>query len=352
MNNRKLHLSLLMLFIFAVQVVPAQVVLNAPAAVVNLVRSEMITVDELQKKMDTYIAARTQAGQSSENITEEYVLDIMINDLLVLQGAQRDGITLSDKELDTLVSKQKDSISQQLGTPLDDSQFAQILASYFNLTLEDYRAKIYENYIVDSYIGTSKKEIIDSAKAPSTSEIQAYYKKNAASFINPEFIEVNHIFISKVGRTEADAKVLADKISRNIRYGVKSFEEQVIEYSDDDNSKFVGGTLGWIAINDTTNKMILGDSFFDVAFSLEVGEISSVVKSNSGFHILQLQERRDPKILLLSDTLSPTNNMTVNQYITQTLYTQNQDVAYNAAISSLVSDLRKEAEITILLKKE
>ena len=349
MKLSKIHLVLLLMLIFAVHLLPAQVVLNQPAAVVNLIRSEMITVDELEGKLESYKAARIQAGSSTEGITEEYVLEIMINDLLVLQGAERDGVTLSDQDLDTLVNKQRASVSQQLGTNLNDAQFEQVLNSYFGLTLAEYRAKIYENYIVDAYISQAKSDILDSAKAPTKQEIESYYKKNAASFINPEYIKVSHIFISKAGRTDEQAKALTEKIGRNILYGVKSFDDQIIEYSDDENSKFIGGTLGWIAINDATKKAILGEQFFDVAFALEEGEISKVVKSNSGYHIVKLIERKAPKILQLGDTLSPSNSMTVNQYITQKLYTDNQDAAYKAAISSLVADLRDEAEITILL---
>jgi parvulin-like peptidyl-prolyl isomerase len=328
-----------------------EIVLQQPVAVVDLIESETITQQELDEKFEEYISQQSQAGRNTASITEMDVLNVMINDILIIQGAKQAGISISDQQLDTLVRQQKESVSSQVGSQLNDQQFEQILKQYYGMTLTEFRQKLKENYYVDAYVQAEKKDVLNSAKVPSASEIQTYFKKNAAKFINPEYVRISHIFINNDDRSNSEAKALAEKISRNIRYGVHSYDDQVMEYSDDEGSRFSGGVIGWLAIDDESRKQVLGESFFDAAFDLEVGEISRPVQSNAGYHILKILDKRPPKMLTLDDQLSPGTETTVRQYISQNLYQANQSAAYNDAISQLLSELRESAEITILLEQ-
>lgn len=349
---RIISVTLVLLAAAAPSVFAEQILLQKPVAVVNLTRSEMITESQLSEKVAEYRQQQIQAGKDGSAVTDMGILNVMINDLLVLQGAERDGITLNDQEVNSLVARQKESFAAQAGSPITDDQFAQIIQQYYGLTLEDFREKLYQNYIVDSYVRMKKGDVIDSAKAPTEQQIQEYYKKNAAKFINAEYVEISHIFISRAGKTDEDAKTLAEKIYRNIRYGVKTYDEQVLQYSDDENSKYIGGRIGWLAIDDAARKQVLGDEFFEAAFALQENEYSRAVRSNSGYHIIKLLDHREPALLTLDDTVTPGNRMTVRQYISQAMYQNNQSLAYNAAISALISDLREEASIEILLETE
>lgn len=351
MNRRILMIVTILILLVVANTVSAEVLLQEPVAVVNLIKSEMITKEQLDNKYDEYVAAQARNGKDTSAITQKDVLNIMINDLLIIQGAERDGISLSDAELDQLMKKQKDSFSAQVGSSLSDEQFEQILQYYYGYDLKEYREKVLENYLVDTYVRTKKGDIVNSAKAPSDEEILTYYKKNAASFINPEYVKLSHIFISNKNNPDDAAKALAEKIDRNIRYGVKTYDEEVLEYSEDEGSKYIGGNIGWLAIDDISKKNILGEDFFDTAFSTAEGEISRVVKSNAGYHIIKVLEHRDPKLLTLDDTVTPGSVMTVKQFISQSLYQVNKTKAYNAAIAALLKDLREDAEIIILLEE-
>lgn len=349
---RIISAGLILIAAAAPSVFAEQILLQKPVAVVNLTKPEMITESQLAAKVNEYRQLQVQAGKDADTVTESGILDVMINDLLVLQGAERDGITLNDQEVNSLVARQKESFAAQAGSPITDAQFSQIIQQYYGLTVDEFREKLYQNYLVDTYVKARKGDVIDSAKAPTEQQIQEYYKKNAAKFINAEYVEISHIFISRAGKTDEDARGLAEKIYRNIRYGVKTYDEQVLEYSDDENSKYIGGRIGWLAIDDAARKQILGDEFFEAAFSLEEDAYSRAVRSNSGYHIIKLLDHRDPALLTLDDTVTPGNRMTVRQYISQAMYQNNQATAYNAAISSLISDLRAEASIEILLGDE
>ena len=90
---------------------------NSAAATVNLIRNEVITNAELNAQMQSLGASEDQALA---------VLNIMINDEVFLQGAERDGVTVTDAQKDALYSQQKASYIQQSGGTVTDEQFDQM----------------------------------------------------------------------------------------------------------------------------------------------------------------------------------------------------------------------------------
>ncbi len=315
-----------------------------PVAAVNLIRSEMISKEALDAKK-----AELSAANGGQEIDEKDVLDIMINDALVLQGAERDGVLLKENELNTLVSEQKTSVESQLGRKLTDAEFNSVLNQAYNLTLAEFREKVEQNYIVNAYIRKVKSDVITNIPAPTEAEIQSFYRKNASSFINPEYVRLSHIYISKKDALNTNPETKANDIYRQLQFGSKTFDELVISSSQDESSKFIGGEIGWMAIDDSSTRQVFGDAFVDAVFELDNEEISKVLESNSGFHIVKVLEHIYPKMLTISDRINPDSKMTVRQYISQTLYVEKQQVVYKQAVSELVSELRAEAEIKILL---
>ena len=324
-------------------VITAQMMLQ-PVAVVNLIRPEMISQEAVDAKMQEL----KSASSNPQGITFETVLNIMINDVLVLQGAERDGVRLSDAELQALVENQKKSVSSQLGRTITNAELTSILKQLYNLDIDGLKEKMYQSYIVNTYVKKAKPVLVNSAVPPTETEIKDYYKKNAASFINPEYVHVSHIYIPKNDPSVPSPKATLEDARRKITFGTATFESLIIQYSKDEKTKFIGGDIGWIAIDDATKKALLGEKFFDAVFSLDAGDISQVIESNSGFHIIKVLEHTYPKILTLDDRLEPDTVMTVRQYIQQNLYVENQNKAYKNAVAELVKDLRSQAEITIL----
>jgi parvulin-like peptidyl-prolyl isomerase len=315
-----------------------------PVAAVNLLRSEMITREALDAKV-----AELQAANSGQEINESDVLDIMVNDILVLQGAEQAGIVLLEKDLATLVANQKSSVESQIGRGLSDTEFSSVILQAYGMTIEDLRTKIKQNYIVNTYIRQEKNDMVSNIPGPSEDEIVTFHKKNAASFINSEYINLSHIFISKSDPAVQNPKEKADSVYRQFEYGTKNYDALVLEFSQDESSKFLGGDIGWFAIDDAVSRQIFSDSFFDALFLLETGDISKVLESKTGYHIVKILDHTYPKLLSLGDPLSPDNAMTVRQYISQTLYVEKQQEVFSAAVSDLVKELRSNAEITILL---
>jgi parvulin-like peptidyl-prolyl isomerase len=336
-------ITLLFIILCTVSSVSAQMMLE-PVATVNLIRSQMISREQLDAKIEELSAA-----SGSQDLNEREVLEVMINDALVLQGAERDGIVLRDQELTALVAEQKKSVESQLGRSLSDADFASVLDQAYGLSMTDFRQKIKENYIVNSYIRQAKSDMISDVPAPSSAEITAFYRKNASSFINSELVKISHIFISKNTSLNSDPQDKASQVLRQLQMGSSTFEELVLSQSQDEETKFVGGELGWFAIDDDQSRNEYGDGFIDAVFDLEADDVSGVIESKLGFHIVKALEHIYPRLLTLDDRLSPENRMTVRQYITQMLYVEKQQEVYEQAVSDLVRELRQEADIRILL---
>lgn len=319
-----------------------------PAAVVNLVRPQMISMQKLDEAFEEY-----RVNQQRQNLpvteTKDTLLQILIENELLLQGARRHGVSVSDQEIQAALNEQKQSVAQQLGQNITDEQFVQILKEYFGKTLEGFRQEIRDKLLVEKYVRSAKRDIIENVSAPSQQEVQTVYRQNATEFINPEFANIRHIFVDNRNKSDQEALDKINRALRRLNSGERSFSDLVLEVSEDESTKFSGGELGWLAINDTQRKQVLGSNFFDKVFDLSTGEISGVIQSNAGYHIVEMIEHRNAKVLGLQDPINPATRTTVYQYISNQIFVRNQAGAFNQAIDELVNALRKEADIRILL---
>ncbi len=120
-------------------------------------------------------------------------------------------------------------------------------------------------------------------------EARKYYQENKAQFSQPERIKARHILIAVEDPASADSKKAArekaEKILARVRAG-EDFAELAKKYSDDPGSREKGGDLGFFS----RGQMI--EPFEKAAFSLKVGEISGLVESPFGYHIIKLEERQ------------------------------------------------------------
>jgi peptidyl-prolyl cis-trans isomerase D len=115
-------------------------------------------------------------------------------------------------------------------------------------------------------------------------QLQAYYNAHIAEYKVPERVHVEHILFMTVGKTTAEIaeiKKKAEKVLEQVKHG-GDFAKLAKEYSEDPGSKNKGGDLGWILKGQTV------PAFQKVAFSLPVGQVSGLVKTQYGFHIIKV----------------------------------------------------------------
>lgn len=115
------------------------------------------------------------------------------------------------------------------------------------------------------------------------------YLANKAEYLKPEQVKVAHILIGFKGRTAGKARELAEELRARALEDPEQFAVLAAENSNDINSRRKGGDLGWVY------RQQLEKPFADAAFALkEPGDISPVVETRYGYHIIRLDGRKAP----------------------------------------------------------
>jgi len=130
-----------------------------------------------------------------------------------------------------------------------------------------------------------------AAMHPTDAALQDYYKQNLDMYRVQNRVHVEHILLKTTGKTDAEVVEIrkkAEEVLAKARKGA-NFEDLAKQYSEDDTTKAKGGDLGWIIRGQTVPE------FEQAAFALKKGEISDLVKSMFGFHIIKLIDREEAR---------------------------------------------------------
>ena len=269
--------ALVLAIVFAL---PAFSAISTPLVRIHLTKTVVITQEQVDEKFELY---KQTYGDS---ITKKDVLDAMISDEILSQAMVRDNYVLTEEQKDELLASQKESIEAQLGQALTDEQFEYVLQTQAGTDIATYREYIAEQYLVQAYVTNMKADMFSEEKlAPSDAEVETFYKKNKSSFISPENVKLSHIYF-RFNDDKAAAYKKASEVLTQIKSGKITFEKAVSQYSEDEDSISTAGDIGWLSIEDSDNLAVMGENFFDKVFQLDDGEISDVIESNAGYHIV------------------------------------------------------------------
>lgn len=137
-------------------------------------------------------------------------------------------------------------------------------------------------------------------------DLQKYYDEHRDQYRVPEQVKVSHILIKTPlpgpdGKVDekgvAEAQRRAEDLLKQIKSGA-NFEELAKKYSEDPGSAKQGGSLGWIGRGQTVPE------FEKTAFSLPKGQMSDLIKSSYGFHIIRVDDKQDAHMKSLDEVKS------------------------------------------------
>lgn len=316
--------------------------LDTTLATVRLTDTDVVYGKEMQ---DQISALEQQLGRQLTKDQKDQVLQTRINTLLIDQAARKAGLTASDQELQQAIAQQK----QSLGLQVTDAQFQQMIVQQAGITWDEYLAQLESRILQEKYINYAKPDALKNLPQPTDQEIQSVYEQNAQSFVSPAMSGVSHIYIDTRGMTDDQktaAKAKMDGFSRRIRNNGPSEFDAIVKESLDD-SGFTGGNFGYIVSGDQNALQLLGSTFVQTVLGMQQGAISGVLESNSGYHIVRVDDKRAPKLLELNDPLFPGQSMTVRQNIVNYIMNQRQQQALVQALNEIVTDLRNQADIRV-----
>jgi peptidyl-prolyl cis-trans isomerase SurA len=324
----------------AMETAPAQV-LDQPVAIVRLEETVNIGQRELQRQVRLL---EQQLDQTLSVNQRREVLDARIAEVLILQAAERDGIVVSQAEINQGITQQRQSVGPEV-TP---AQFRDVVQQQLGLNWDEYTEQLEKRLIQEKYILQTKRSMFESVEQPSDREIRRVYEENAAQFINPAMIRFNHIYFDTRESTEqeeTEQRTQAESLYRRIREGDTTFDEVADQAMD--NAAFGSGDFGYLIRGDQQAIQALGTDFVENIFDLERGDLGGVLESRFGFHIVQIRDKRSPRMLELDDPLLPGQSMTVRRQITNYLMMEQQQALFERALREIVGQLRDEAEITV-----
>ena len=330
------------LSILLVMVTLSAATISSPAATVNLTKNKVITMDQLNKEVELY----TKNGVSVQQID---VLNSLIDEILIEQGAARDGYSVTDSEVEQLYANQKKSVEVQAGRTLTDAEFESLVTESYG-SVDEYKSYLKLQYLTQSYVSGTKADVLNNVSEPTENEIKTWYRQNSTNFTLPERVRLSLIAMEKTGDSATDSKKLSTLQScyNDIVSGKITFEKGVQLYSEDTDSLSIGGDWGFMADNSTT-RTNMGDNFVNTVMLMDAGDIEGVFETPYIYAIVKCTVHLDPTILTLNDTIEE-YGITVREYIRQGLLYQNSQYAFLNAYNELLADLRNQAKINIILK--
>ncbi|MDO9555576.1 MAG: peptidylprolyl isomerase [Atribacterota bacterium] len=268
-----------------------------------------ITSDQLQSAFLNAISryddkTLSSLDQSAIVSFKKNILDQLINYELFYQQAQKEKIKISNDDINLEIDKIKDNFSSP-------EEFDEALKAN-NITLVRLKEDIKRQLMINSILEETRNQI-----SITDEELLEYYNENKESFLEPEQVHARHILVE----TEEEA----NNLLLQLKEGLTDFAELAKEKSIGPSAPS-GGDLGFFARGQMVKE------FEEAAFSLESGEISDVVQTEFGYHIIKCEEKKEE--------YSPTFEE-AKEKISNTLKYQRE----NEGISALISKLREEAAI-------
>jgi peptidyl-prolyl cis-trans isomerase SurA len=213
-------------------------------------------------------------------------LDALINEMLVLQAAKRDSIEISPEDLQSQVNAAIADRERQFG---GRAGFEAALGRE-GMTLQQYRATVEQGIrragLQQQYMAMVRR---DRRPPPVTdAEIRRFFEQRASELgSRPGTIEFDQVIV--IPRPSEEARQTALEEARAIRQRLvdgEDFAQLARRHSADPGSQDRGGDLGWFR----RGRMV--PEFDRVAFALRTGEISEIVESSFGFHIIRVDRIR------------------------------------------------------------
>lgn len=250
--------------------------------IVAVVNDEIITLSELNNGFEPYRAKFEASYQGPDREkarteTKLLLLNRMIDGILMEQESRKTGITVRNDEVTDAINdirKQRNLSPEELSKALERD----------GITLDAFKKDIRNQLMRMKLI----RRDIKSRVAVTDEEIGEYYRKHREEYEGKESVRIKQIFLPLPKAEDSAAKLKlwanAEAIHMRLMNG-ESFDQLSARYSRGPEAAS-GGDIGYI------ERGVIHSEVEDAAFSLPINQISGVIESSVGFHIIQVIDRR------------------------------------------------------------
>ncbi|MBK8016361.1 MAG: peptidylprolyl isomerase [Betaproteobacteria bacterium] len=246
--------------------------------VIAVVNNEVITQLELEEQVKLASRELTRQGTAlpQRELLDKQLLERMITTRVLVQYAKETGLRVDEAQVDRAVSR---LAKENKMSPAELKEFLQEEGVDFSRYREDVRN--------DIFIARLREREVEGRVSVSDAEIESYLKGQQASGRNDEF-NLLHILVTVPEAAAPDQiqarKTRAEEALAKLRQGA-DFKQVSATYSDATNA-LQGGELGWRSVGR------LPSIFAQAVSGMKPGDVSGLLRSPNGFHILKLVEKR------------------------------------------------------------
>ncbi len=250
--------------------------------VVAVVGGELILLSEVEEQ---YALNKAQGGNLSEDARCR-IVDNLLTTKLILNQAKLDSIEVADAEVEEQLNARIDRILEFMNG--DVSQFE----DYYGQTINEVKKQFREDLLNQLLVERMRGQILQGVKV-TPSEVRDFFQsipKDSLPYFNAE-VEIREVVYAPEVNAEERQRAIEqlEEIRARIVEGEAEFTAMAQKYSDDGSAR-VGGDLGW------AKRGRYVPEFEAAAYKLDPMEVSPVIETQFGFHIIQMLERRGNSI--------------------------------------------------------
>ena len=323
---------------FVVFIAAAQ---DMAVATVRLEKTEPISALQLER---TIQAIEEQQGRPLTMAEKKTVLEQLVDQVIVVQAAKSDKkVNVSDEEVEQAGIR---LLSHQLavlgyippGAVITSKEQYQQVVKEQGISVEEYEKTVRDQLLVEKYITLNNEEAFRSIPAVTEENLNSEYQRRLDEFLMKDSVWFNHIFFDTRNSNPEESRAKnekAKKVYSRLINSSATFEELVISESEDEDSKVRGGVVGPVTAG---HEIVYGPEFITGIFSLGLGEVSKVLKSNVGYHIVRITEKKPAQLL-------PKDNSEVRSYLEEVIYATQYQGVFDRVTRATVAELKKGATI-------
>ena len=264
--------------------------------VVAVVGSKIVMLSDIENQ---YIQYRAQGNiKGSARQTQCSILEGLLYNKLLLNQAELDSVEVTEKQVESELDRRIKYFIQQIGSK-------EKLEEYFKKSLFEIKDEFRDIIRDQMRVEMVQHNLTKNVKV-TPSEVRSYFRKmpdDSIPMVNAEYVIGQIIKLPRTGiAEEIEVKEKLRALRKRILEG-ENFATFAVLYSEDPGSAQKGGEVGLYGRGE------LYPEYEAIAFKLKEGEISDIVKSKAGYHIIQLIERRgefvNTRHILMSPKVSP-----------------------------------------------
>ncbi|AEF85030.1 putative lipoprotein [Treponema primitia ZAS-2] len=378
---------------------------------INLTRNEYVFVKQLRLEVERRSKLQEVPPGVSNLELRRMVLDAMISERLVLQAAEREGISSPNSELEQRIQM----IRASAGRPVTDQEFAEGIEKQYGLNLSSFQTYLHEDLIRQKYIEQYIVQEAEKAKSgnsitdreieeqiqqfkdemasqagrvptdeefndfikrqgmditalrgqirrqltvqnyligiaggePTEEQIQTMYNRNKARFVRPDTISFDYIRVPF--GTGAEARTRSRARADELAKKIGSSSAVFNEESAIAETSNNSGSARYIQLSteDPRVQQVFGLNFIDKALPLEENAVSGVIEGQQGFFIIKVTRKYRQANLGLEDIYRWGNAATVRDMIKSQMLQQTLTEGAAVVTNTLAENLRKEGAVEI-----